>query len=378
MNSDILIIGGGVIGLSIARELHKQGVKRITLLDKGRCGEEASWAAAGMLSPQTDAHERTPFFDLCSSSRDLYPDFVEELLSETGIDVELDRAGTLYLAFTAEGSADIHRRFEWQREAGFSVEHLSADETLRAEPSVSPNVREALFFPNDWQVENRKLIAALKQYAEINGIEILENSQVENLEVEGGRVAGAFANGKRISAGITVLATGAWTSLIKLGNVDMPLKIEPVRGQIVTFDMPNRSIYHVLCSSSGYLVPRRDGRLLAGSTLENVGFDKTITESGSRSLTSMAGEIVPALSDAAITGRWAGLRPCVSDTLPVFGAINALHGLFMATGHYRNGVLLAPLTAKLVAENLVNGTDSELLRAFGTDRLMARSLGKNV
>lgn len=375
MNPDVLIIGGGVIGLSIARELRKKGVNRITLLEKGRCGEEASWAAAGMLSPQTEATEATPFFDLCCASRAMYPEFAAALSDETGIDIELDRAGTLYLAFTDDGVTEIRKRFDWQNAAGLRIENLSGDETIKLEPAISKDVREALFFPNDWQVENRNLLAALKRYAENNGVAIREHTQVENLVVEDGRVTGAVANGEVFRADITVVATGAWTSLIKLGDVEMPLKIEPVRGQVIMYRLPQRSIRHVLCSSSGYLVPRRDGRILAGSTLERVGFDKAITDSGTRSLSFMAGEIVPELAGFAVTERWSGLRPCTSDTLPVIGGIDGFDGIYMATGHFRNGILLAPITAKLVAENLVNNIDSAVLRNFGTGRFFKRSLG---
>ncbi len=177
INSDIMIIGGGVIGLSIARELHKSGVQRITLIEKGVCGEESSWAAGGMLGPQAEADETGPFFDMTVASRDLYPAFAAELLDETGIDIELDRSGTLYLAFTEDDISELHERFRWQRKAGLAVEHLSTADARKAEPFVSPDVRGALLFPEDWQVENRKLLAALKRYADLNGIEIRENTQ---------------------------------------------------------------------------------------------------------------------------------------------------------------------------------------------------------
>lgn len=143
----ILIIGGGIVGLSIARELHKHGARHITLIDKGLCGEEASWAAGGMLGPQAEADEAGAFFDICSASRDLYPQFAMELLDETGIDIELDRSGTLYLAFTDTDVREIRERYEWQRAAGMNIEHWSADEARRAEPFISPDVREALFSP---------------------------------------------------------------------------------------------------------------------------------------------------------------------------------------------------------------------------------------
>ena len=375
MDPEVLIIGGGVIGLSIARELHKQGVRRITLVEKGVCGEESSWAAAGMLGPQAEANETGPFFDLCCSSRDRYPAFAAELLDETGVDIELDRAGTLYLAFTDEDVREIRERFEWQQKASLAVEHLSADETRRMEPFVSPDVREALFFPNDWQVENRKLCTALRRYAELNGIEIREKTSVEKVIVEDGRVTGAETDSGAIGADKTVLATGAWTSLIKLGDADMPLKVEPVRGQMIAFQTAKRLFQRVIYSRRGYIVPRADGRILAGSTSENAGFDKSVTDSAADSLREMAGEIAPGIAGLPIADRWAGLRPFAMDGLPVLGAINGIDDLFIATAHYRNGILLAPLTAKLAAESLVSGKDSEYFRTFGPDRFRLRGVG---
>ncbi len=377
MNPEVLIIGGGVIGLSIARELHKQGVSRITLLEQGVCGEEASWAAAGMLGPQVEANEAGTFFDLCFASRDMYAELAAELLDETGIDIELDRSGTLYLAFTDEDVREIRERFEWQHKAGLSIDLLSAEDVRRFEPLVSPDVRESLYFPNDWQVENRKLVAALKHYAEINGIAIRENVKVEKLTVKGQRVVGAETKEGCVFADKAVLATGAWTSLIKLGPIEMPLKIEPVLGQMIAFDATRRLVRNVIYSSHGYVVPRRDGRILAGSTSEMAGFEKSVTESASASLKKMAGMIVPEIAGLEINDRWAGLRPFASDGLPVLGTVGGIEDLFIATGHYRNGILLAPLTAKIAAENLVNGTASEYFRAFGPDRFGRRSVGSS-
>ena len=372
---EILIIGGGVIGLSIARELHKKGVWQITIVEKGRCGEESSWAAGGMLGPQAEADESGAFFDICSASRDLYPDLAAELLDETGIDIELDRSGTLYLAFTDEDVREIRERYEWQRKAGLAVERLSADESRRAEPFVSPNVREALFFPNDWQVENRKLCAALRRYAELNGIEIRENTHVERLIVKNGIVTGVETQTDRITADTTILTTGAWTSLIKVGLAQMPVKIEPVRGQMVVFQAAKRLFERVIYSPRGYIVPRVDGRILAGSTSENVGFDKSLTDAAANRLREMANEIAPALAAMPIADHWSGLRPYAFDGLPVLGPSEGLGGLFFAVGHYRNGILLAPWTARLTAECLINGKSSEYLKMFGPDRFKLRGVG---
>jgi len=375
MNPDVLIIGGGVIGLSIARELHKRGVQRITLVEKGACGEESSWAAAGMLGPQAEANEGGAFFDMTVASRDLYPDFAAELLDETGIDVELDQNGTLYLAFTDDDVAEVHERFRWQRKADLRVEHLSADDARRAEPFISPEIRGALFFPNDWQVENRKLLVALRRYAELGGIDIRENTHIERLTLENGRVTEAVTNKERFLADKTVLATGAWTSLIKLGDLEIPFKVEPIRGQMIAFQMPKRLFRRVVYSRRGYIVPRVDGRLLAGSTSEYVGFDRSVTESATDRLREMASEIAPSTAGLEIADRWAGLRPHATDRLPILGSLDGIEGLFIATAHYRNGILLAPLTAKVTADSLVGGKASEYFEAFGPDRFRLRGVG---
>jgi glycine oxidase len=375
MQNDVLIIGGGVIGLSIARELHKSGVKKITLLEKSSVGQESSWAAAGMLGPQAETDEAGTFFEMCSESRDLYPAFAGELLDETGVDIELDRTGTLCLAFSEKDSEELHARYEWQKKAGLDVEHLSADDVRRAEPFISPDVREALFFPTDWQVENRKLLIALRRYAELNDIEIREGVQVERLIVESNEVVGAEAGRERFLADRTLLATGAWSSFIQLGDAAMPVKVEPVRGQIIAFQPEQKLLRHVIYSSNGYLVPRTDGRILAGSTSENVGFDKSTTDIAGGQLWEMACEIAPGLASSQITDHWAGLRPFAADGLPVLGEIAGVDGLLIATAHYRNGILLAPLTAKLVASKLIGNVDSRYLGEFGPDRFRNRGAG---
>ncbi len=368
MTSDVLIIGGGVIGLSIARDLHKKGVSNITLVEKNVCGEEASWAAGGMLGPQAEADEPSAFVDLCCASRDLFPTLADELFNETGIDIELDRSGTLHLAFTTEDTTRLQKRFEWQSRAGLPVERLSADEVRRLEPLISNDVREALFFPTDWQVENRKLLAALRRYAEINGIQIVENCVVKNLLVENNRVIGAETSDTAITADKTILATGAWTSLIKLGNAAMPINIEPIRGQIVAFQADERMFRHVIYSSSGYIVPRFDNRILAGSTTEHAGFDISITNEAAQNLHAMAAKIAPKIGELKITDHWSGLRPFAGDGLPIIGGIASLDDLLIATAHYRNGILLAPITAKIVTEKIVNSADSQWFKNFAPER----------
>ncbi|MCY7377078.1 MAG: FAD-binding oxidoreductase, partial [Pyrinomonadaceae bacterium] len=253
--TEVLIIGGGVIGLAIARKLHKKGVREITILERGQAGNEASFAAAGMLAAQAETDKTDDFFHLCNDSNRLYPNFAGELLDETSVDIELERSGTLYLAFTENDGQEIRQRFEWQRAAGLTVEYLSAENVRKVEPFVSPDVREGLFFPNDWQVENRKLLAALRKYAETNQIKIVENAEVERLLIEKGKIVGAAMANQTFAAETIVLAAGAWTSLIKAENFSMP-KVKPVRGQMIAFQTAKRLFQRVIYSPRGYLVPR--------------------------------------------------------------------------------------------------------------------------
>jgi glycine oxidase len=368
MSSEVLIVGGGVIGLSIARELHKKGVRRITVVDSGEVGREASYAAAGMLAPNAETDKIDDFYNFCSRSSGTYRAFANELREETGIDIELDRSGTLYLAFTDHDVREIRERYRWQSGAGLNVAHVSARETLEIEPSVSANVRESLFFPNDWQVENRKLLSALRKYAELNGIEILEHVKADSLVDSGDAILGIESASGTIVADITVLATGAWTSLIKIGGGAMPLNIKPIRGQMICYQMPGRAFSKIIYSPRGYIVPRADGRILAGATVEDVGFNNNVTGEGIESLKEAAVEIAPVLANMEISESWAGLRPFAVDGLPVMGEVPGYQNLLVATAHYRNGILLAPLTANVIADKIANGLDSEYFRHFGPQR----------
>lgn len=365
--SEVLIIGGGVIGLSIARALHKKGFRKITILEKGKIGREASFAAAGMLAVQSETDEPDAFFKFCRESNNLYPKFADELFEETGVDIELDREGTLYLAFNEQDENEIRERFEWQKKARLNVEKLSAIETHKLEPFVSPEILGSLFFPNDWQVENRKLIHALEKFAEFSGIEIRENCEVKNLLIENGKIVGAEISDEKFFAEKTVLATGAWTSLIKAESFAMP-EIKPIRGQIIEFQTAKRLFQKVIYSPRGYLVPRQDGRILTGATVEDSGFDKTISEFATEFLRENALEIAPNLANLKIHDQWVGLRPFVSDGLPVLGEISEIENLFVATAHYRNGILLAPITAKILAEKIAEDKNSEFFEKFSPQR----------
>lgn len=365
--SDVLIIGAGVIGLSLARELHKKGFGRVTIIEKGSVGREASYAAAGMLAAQAEGGRADDFFHFCRESAGIYPQFAEELLDETDVDIELDREGTLYLAFTEADVEELARRFEWQTGAGLTVERLSAVETHKLEPFVSPDVLGSLYFPDDWQVENRRLLYALEKYCRRFGIEIIENAGVKALLLENEKVVGAETAGGKFFADRVVLATGAWTSLIKAGKLTLP-EVKPIRGQIIEYHTAKRLFHKVIYSPRGYLVPRRNGRILAGATAADTGFDKTVLKEETGVLRENALEIAPSLINLDIHDQWVGLRPLAADALPVIGAIEEAENLYVAGGHYRNGILLAPLTAKVLAEHLAGENNSPYLDAFGPRR----------
>lgn len=369
MNSEVLIIGGGIIGLSLARSLRKKGAGKITILERGKIGQEASFAAAGMLIPQTESDIDDDFFRFRMEANKIYPQFSDELFEETGIDIELDKTGTLFLAFTESDSEKIHRRFAWQSSESFEVELLTAENLRKSEPFISPDVREGLLFPNDGQVENRKLILALQKFAELNEIEIREDSKVANLLFENGKTVGAETESEKFLAETVVLANGAWANSVALngGNLALP-KISPIRGQMLSFQTVKKFFNHVICSSEGYIVPRKNGRILVGATVEDAGFDKSLTDQGIEFLLERAAEISPSLINLEIADKWTGLRPFASDSLPILGNLPQSENLLIANAHYRNGILLAPLTAEILADKILARTDSHYLKIFSPQR----------
>jgi glycine oxidase len=365
--ADIAIVGGGVIGLAIARELAQRGVRGVLVIERSNLGAEASSAAAGMLAPQAEADSADDFFRLCCQSRDMYPAFARSINEETGIDIELETSGTLYLAFTEEDESELAKRYEWQARAGLAVEKLSAECAKLLEPSVSDSVRAALKFPLDTQVENRRLISALATANEALGVRVQTGVSVDALKLKRNRVAGIETSLGFIDCHKVVVAAGAWTNQI----LDEPLpnpRIEPVRGQMVCFDATPQIARHVIYSPRGYVVPRRQGRLLAGSTTEHAGFDKRVTASGVQSIVTSALEICPSIAALPLTSSWAGLRPRAADGLPVLGPCAEIEGVFYATGHYRNGILLTPITGKLLARAIVDEEISPPLQIFSPDR----------
>jgi glycine oxidase len=385
--ADVLIVGGGVIGLAIARALARKGAGRVALIERAGFGEEASSAAGGMLAAQAEADRADAFLELACASRDLYSSFALELKEETGVDIELERTGTLYLGLTEEDEAEMSRRQEWQTRAGLMVQKLTVAEAREMEPCISPFVRSALRFPLDAQVENRRLVAALVRATEEYGVRLMTGTEALNIIIERGAVRGVETSLGTVSAPVIIIAGGAWSSLIGAnisgnsgagasddGSAFSAPRIEPVRGQMLCFDARQRFARHVIYSPRGYLVPRMDGRLLAGSTTEHAGFDKRVTVTGIHAIMTHAMEIAPSVGALALVDSWSGLRPRAEDELPVLGVCASVRGLVYATGHYRNGILLAPITGELIADLVTRGITPPMLMAFTPDRFQYASM----
>ena len=363
---DVAIVGGGAIGCAIARRAALAGL-RVRVLERATPGAEASSAAAGMLSPLAEAHGPGPFLDLLLASRALYPAFAAALRDETGADVGYDDAGTLYLSLREEDDAELEHRHGWQSEAKLCVERLTAGEAREMEPALSPAVRFALRFPGDHQVDSRALSAALWKAAERAGAEVRLGAEAAALLRDGGRAAGvALADGTRVAAGAVVIAGGSWAGRIE--GLPRALPVEPVHGQLLALHPHPPLLRHVVDSPRGYLVPRASGRVVAGATAERVGYHKAVTAAGLHRLLSAAIEAAPGLAAAPVAETWSGLRPGTPDGLPILGADPDFPNLLYATGHFRNGILLTPLTADLVVSLLLGDTPSMDLAAYSITR----------
>ncbi len=367
---DAIVIGGGIIGLSIARELHKTGMRKIGVIEKGKLGREASWAAAGMLAPNAEAEKADDFHRFCCASNEIYPEFVNGLAEETGVAIDHRKCGTIEIALTESNAADLSEKFAVQTGLGFNAEWLNLQGIDRLEPKVTKAAIAGIHYPEDGYVDNRNLLEALTHYARINGIEIIENCAVESVTIQDEKIVDVTADGRTYEADITILATGAWSSLIKIGGRPLPWNVKPIKGQMIGFADASLALRKVIIAPGAYLTPRSEGRILVGATVEDVGFDREMTETAIEGLSKAAKRVLPVLDRHEISETWCGFRPFTADTLPIIGEIDGYEGLFVATAHYRNGILLAPLTAKIVAESIVKGTESPYFRSFGPSRFL--------
>jgi glycine oxidase len=373
--ADVIVIGGGIIGSTIALRLAQAGLK-VSVFDRGEPGGEASRAAAGMIAPFGEKIEPGTFFDLCVASYQLYPSFVEEVEELSGARVDYRRTGTLLVAWSEHEAQELADLGVTQQNLGMPHEQLSGEEACHRVPSLSPAIRRGLFIPGDQCVDSELLIQAVTHAAQLQGASFFSHRPVRKLKVRKGRVesvevgADHIGPGATFSAGQFILAAGCWSAEL-VRPLGLALPTQPCRGQMIEFQCP-AEFPLVLRTGHHYLVPREGGRVVAGTTMEYSGYEKTVTAGGLRSILEGVERIVPDLKNYKFRRAWAGLRPDTADHLPILGQGESPNLIF-ATGHFRNGILLAPVTAKLVAELVLTGSTSLPIQAYLPTRFAARA-----
>lgn len=363
---DVVVVGGGVIGCAIARLLASSSLA-VTVVERGDRPAEASWAAAGMLSPLAESDHPGPFLDLLLAAATRFPALAASLLDETGVDIGYRSEGTVLLALDDADERVLEARWRWQSDAGLPIERLTAAETRALEPEVADAVRWSLRFPLDHQVDSREMSRALWRSAEAAGARFVTRREVESIERAGDRAVGVrLRDGEIIGAGAVVVAAGSWAG--SLSGLPRPLPVHPVHGQLIALDGRGLDVGHVIDTPRIYLVPRLGGRIIAGATVERTGFAKAVTEAGVAALHGAAAEAVPALAGREVIESWSGLRPGTPDDFPIVGPDPGVANLFYATGHFRNGILLAPITGEAVAAMVTGGSAPAELALFGIER----------
>jgi glycine oxidase len=346
MNPDVLIIGAGAMGCLLAYRLSKRENQRVWVLEKALPGVESSGSAAGMLGAQMEAHTAGSFLEFCLYSRSLYKDLAQELFLETGISIGYRESGLLELALTDSDSERLIGRYEWQKAQNLPIEMLDTQEVLSLEPQITSSVKGALFYPNDHQVNPRTLMQALFQAAQGSGATFLTGKRLEGLVIERGKIRGVLLEKELLSASQVILATGAWTSAIA-GLPPLRTSVRPIRGQMLVLGSTPEALSRNIMTSHGYLVPRLEGSILVGSTMESVGFQKGVTAEALLQLLSTALHVLPILKESPLVESWSGFRPSSEDGYPLIG-LTSVEGLWVISGHHRNGILLLPGSVELL------------------------------
>jgi len=372
--NSVLIVGGGVCGLGIGWRLAQVG-RPVAVLEQREVGPNslpaATWASAGMLAPHVEAEPgEERLLPLLLESHARWPAFAQELKEASGIDVGYRTEGTLVVALDRDQVERLRFQYEFQRKLGLELTWLSGDAVRQREPHLSRNVIAALYSPHDHQVDNRQVLLALRQAFLAAGGVLREHASVAEILVEKGEVQGVrLISGEILHAPVVVVAAGAWSATLPGLPPEARPPVRPVKGQMLALQTPPDAplLHHVVWGRDVYLVPRKDGRLLVGATVEEKNFDARLTAGGVYTLLRRAWEVLPGIDEAPIVEMWAGLRPGSRDDAPILGA-TPVKGLILATGHYRNGILLAPITADAVSHLILTGETPESIRNFGIDR----------
>jgi len=373
MGNKVLIIGGGIIGLSLGWQLAKKG-KEVEIFEKNKAGKAASYTAAGMLAPHSEmGFEEMELFRLCRRSLEIYPAFVEELSNDSGIKIEAEIHGCMLPGFDRDDIERLRRVYDFREKVGLPVVWLSGTEARDVEPYLSPKCTGAIWIEEDGQVNNRLMLEALKIAFEKAGGKLFEEHTVEKINIENGKVKGAHfsqrdKHGIDSEYDIVVLAAGAWSRQVEGIAEHLLPPVRPVKGQIINLRMNDScKLTKIIRAPDVYLLPKSDGRLIVGASNEEMGFDTNPTAGEIYRLLERGWETIPSIYDLPIESIDAGLRPGSRDHEPIIGESD-IEGLFYATGHYRNGILLTPVTAYELSDWIVTGKQSEILKPFQLSR----------
>jgi len=369
---DVAIAGGGLIGGTIAFELARAGL-HVALFDRQQPGEGSSWAAAGILSPAPENAGMISTVQLGRASLQLYPEFVAAVEEISGQTVGYRARGTLEALFSTDAQEQLSTIIALHHGLGLKAEPVSAEDAREMEPALSPELEVAVFRPDEASVDNRALTKVVLTAAERSGVKTFAASSVQSIVRDGGRCAGLLVDGEKVQSRWAIIAAGCCSAEIEGAAHYAPVR--PAKGQMIALRAEGFSIERVLWSDHVYLVPRNDGRILAGATVEYVGFEKKVTLGGLQKIVTAALQLAPALADAQVAETWAGLRPDAPDHLPIIGPTD-LDGLLIATGHFRSGILLAPITAQLIREWITTQNVSQDWARFSPMRFGPMHVGE--
>ncbi|WP_371069490.1 glycine oxidase ThiO [Sediminibacillus sp. JSM 1682029] len=369
---DCIVIGGGVNGGSVAYNLAKRG-KKVLLLEKDRLASKASGAAAGMLAAQAELEEDGPLFHLAKKSRSMFPALAKEIKKLTGMDIELVNKGMYKVALTDEEENRFKHVIELQNRTGEQAKWISREEVRRREPALSSAIRGAMYIEKDGQVAAPQITLGFLKAAAVLGVEIREFTEVFAFLFDNGKIAGVRTSGGSFESDKVILTGGAWSESL-LPDSEIPFNTYPVKGECFSVVAHRPLLTGTIFSHSCYLVPKKGGRLLVGATVRPNTFDQTVTVGGISYLMEQAKKLVPEIIHAEWEKAWAGIRPQTSDGLPYLGEHPAYEGLYVATGHFRNGILLSPITGELIAGLVDREPLSADLRAFRIDRHLEKTL----
>ena len=360
---NVIVVGAGIIGYAIAYELAARGAQ-VRLVDARGSGQGATRASAGVLAPYIEGHSG-PLLQLGVCGLDHYDSFIARVVADAERPVEYRRSGTLQIARSDEEARQLEQTARVLTTSGVSHSSLDGDAARRLEPSLAEGLRAGLLVPQHGYVGVSTLMSALVAAARRHGA-TLSTAHVNGIEFRGQSVAVATSEGTFASDAV-VVAAGSWSGGIPMSPA-VPPPVRPVRGQLLHLRFPEPPLSRVIWGTAGYMVPWEDGSVLVGATVEDVGFDDSVTVAGVRHLLESAIELLPAARSAAFEEARAGLRPATMDELPIVGRSSTMHGVFYATGHYRNGVLLAPLTAAMIADLVLDGRERGELALVRPDR----------